>query len=59
MFILDEVQRKEALKLSASLRKATKMVMQGNFKAVRYVKQCLNILEPLDVEYVAIVNRAF
>jgi pantoate--beta-alanine ligase len=35
------------------------MVMQGNFKSSEIGKAMLSILEPLDVEYVAVVNRAF
>jgi pantoate--beta-alanine ligase len=56
---LDSAQRQEALKLSSSLKEATKMVMQGNYKSSEIQKAMLAILEPLVVEYVAIVNRAF
>ena len=35
------------------------MVMQGNFKSSEICHAMLGILEPLDVEYVAVVNRAF
>ncbi|MCX6072889.1 MAG: pantoate--beta-alanine ligase [Campylobacterales bacterium] len=56
---LDSAQRQDALKLSASLKEATKMVMQGNYKSSDIQKAMLAILEPLEVEYVAIVNRAF
>ncbi len=56
---LDEEQRNEALKLSSSLKEATKMVMQGNFQSSEIGYAMRGILEPLDVEYVAVVNRAF
>jgi pantoate--beta-alanine ligase len=56
---LDETQRKEALKLSGALKEATKMVMQGNLKSNEISSAMETTLEPLDVEYVAIVNRAF
>ena len=56
---LDTTQRTEALKLSASLKESTKMVMQGNRKSSELQKAMLAILEPLEVEYVAIVNRSF
>ncbi len=56
---LDESQRKEALKLSAALKEATKMVMQGNHKSREIERAMQRVLEPLDVEYVAIVNREF
>lgn len=56
---LNELQRSEALKLSSSLKEATKMVMQGNLKSSEIGHAMKGILEPLDVEYVAVVNRAF
>jgi len=56
---LSAAERGEALKLSASLKRATKMVMQGSLDAGAIKEQMLAILEPLDVEYVAIVNRSF
>ena len=56
---LNDVQRSEALKLSSSLKSATKMVMQENFKSSEICHAMLCILEPLEVEYVAVVNRAF
>jgi len=52
-------ERTEALKLSAALKRATKMVMQGVLDASAIQKEMLDILEPLQVEYVAIVNRRF
>lgn len=52
-------ERKEALKLSAALKKATKMVMQGNLSSDEIKAVMLAILEPLAVEYVAIVSRDF
>jgi pantoate--beta-alanine ligase len=56
---LDEVQRKEALKLSMALKKATEMVMQKTFTVSSISLAMMEILEPLKVEYVAIVNRRF
>lgn len=56
---LSEHERKEALKLSAALKKATKMVMQGNLNVDEIKVLMLSILDPLAVEYVAIVNRQF
>lgn len=56
---LNEEQGHEALKLSSSLKEATKMVMQGNLKSSEIGYAMRGILEPLDVEYVAVVNRAF
>ncbi|MBN2871045.1 MAG: pantoate--beta-alanine ligase [Campylobacterales bacterium] len=56
---LSAAERSEALKLSASLKRATKLVMQGSLEASVIKEQMGAILEPLDVEYVAIVNRAF
>src|SRR3989339_390782 len=56
---LNSSERQEALKLSAALKRATKMLMQGNTKSAEIKEAMEAILEPLDVEYVAIVNRAF
>ncbi len=56
---LNDRERQEALKLSSSLKSATKMVMQGNFKSDEIQTAMRAILDPLEVEYVAIVNRAF
>lgn len=56
---LNTDERNEALKLSSSLKSATNMVMQGNCKSSEICKAMLSVLEPLDVEYVAVVNRAF
>jgi pantoate--beta-alanine ligase len=56
---LDERQRKEALKLSGALKEATKMVMQKKFNTKAIEAAMLEVLKPLDVEYVAIVNRQF
>ena len=56
---LSASERDEALKLSASLKQSTKLVMQGTLDAGAIKEQMLAILEPLDVEYVAIVNRSF
>lgn len=56
---LNEHERKEALKLSAALKKATKAVMQGNLNVDEIKALMLSILDPLAVEYVAIVNRQF
>lgn len=56
---LNSAERQEALKLSAALKCATKMLMQGNTKSAEIKEAMEAILEPLDVEYVAIVNRAF
>jgi pantoate--beta-alanine ligase len=56
---LDDLQRKEALKLSMALRKATEMVMQKTFTVSNISLAMMETLEPLSVEYVAIVNRRF
>lgn len=56
---LNPLERQEALKLSAALKCATKMLMQGNTESIEIKSAMEAILEPLDVEYVVIVNRAF
>lgn len=56
---LSPQERQEALKLSASLKRATERVMQGVLDADAITAEMKAILQPLEVEYVAIVNRAF
>ena len=56
---MSKEERIEALKLSASLKRATHLVMQGVRESNEITKVMLDILQPLDVEYVAIVNRRF
>jgi pantoate--beta-alanine ligase len=56
---LNSVEREEALKLSASLKCATKMVMQGTTESLEIKAAMEAILSGLDVEYVAVVNRRF
>lgn len=56
---LSPQERIEALKISASLKRATKQVMQGNLNSESIRQEMASVLEPLNVEYIAIVNRAF
>jgi pantoate--beta-alanine ligase len=56
---LSSSERQEALKLSAALKRATEMLMRGDTKSAEIKGAMETILAPLDVEYVAIVNRAF
>lgn len=56
---LSDTQRTQALKLSASLKRATHLVMQEVRESAQIQRAMLETLQPLDVEYVAIVNRRF
>jgi len=57
---LEEDQKKRALVLSRSLKRATKLVMAGELNVEAIKKEMLNMLEDTDdVEYVAIVDREF
>ncbi|MDF1880303.1 pantoate--beta-alanine ligase [Sulfurimonas sp. MAG313] len=56
---LDKAQRKEALKISSSLKKATQTVMQGNLNVKEIQEEMEKVLSPLNVEYISIVSRAF
>jgi len=56
---LDKIQRKEALKISSSLKKATQLVMQKNLEVRTIQQEMQKVLKPLDVEYISIVSRAF
>lgn len=56
---LDTQQRKEAQKISLSLKKATQLIMQNNLDVVS-IKTAMNeVLTPLQVEHIAIVSRDF
>lgn len=56
---LSKEERVEALKLSASLKRASHLVIQGVRKSDEITKVMFDILEPLNVEYATIVNRRF
>ena len=56
---LNEQERIEALKISKSLKTATKLVMQ-NIRDVKEIETAMHeVLDPLEVEYISIVSRAF
>ena len=54
---LDEGQKLEALKLSHSLKKASNLIAAGELNAQTIKGEMLQTLEPLNVDYVAIVDR--
>ena len=56
---LDKEQRKEAQKISASLYEASKLIAQGELDVQRIKEQMLEVLAPLEIGYVEIVNRDF
>lgn len=56
---LDEEQRVEALKISKSLKCASNLVMQKILDVKTIEAEMRKVLEPLDVEYISIVSRAF
>jgi len=57
---LSEEEKKRALSLSCSLKRATKMVMQGELDAKVIKKEMMQVLSETDrVEYVSIVDRRF
>ncbi len=56
---LSDFERQEALKLSASLKKASELVMQGTTDVFTIKSAMLEVLKPLDVAYVAVVSRQF
>jgi len=56
---LDKTQRVDALKISSSLKKATQLVMKGTLEVKQIQKEMEMVLQPLDVEYISIVSRAF
>lgn len=56
---LSEEERKEALKLSLSLKKVSELILQKQFNAQELKAKMLEVLHPLRVEYVEIINREF
>jgi len=56
---LNDNQRKEALKISTSLKEASDMISKGILDAKIIQTKMKNILEPLEVFYVEILNREF
>ena len=56
---LSKEERIRALSLSRSLKRATELVMQKEFSVSIIKEAMLEVLEEVDVEYVALVNRDF
>ena len=56
---LNDEEHKQALKISASLKTATKLVMQQNFSIEEIKREMRKTLAPLEVSYVEILNRDF
>ena len=56
---LSPQERIQALKLSRSLKRATRLVMQQEFNVATIAQTMHSVLIEIDVEYVAIVNRQF
>ena len=56
---LSEQERTESLNIIKSLHIATQLVMKGELSASQIKDEMIGILEPLEVEYVTIVNRSF
>ena len=57
-YLTDE-QKKEALKIPLSLRAAANLVGAGELSSEKIIDKMLEILSPLEVSYVAIVDREF
>jgi len=56
---LSKEERKEALALSRSLKRATELVMQKEFDVEVIKQEMLSVLTEVEVKYVALVNREF
>jgi pantoate--beta-alanine ligase len=56
---LSDEQRKEALKISASLKEASNMVAKKIYNTKTIKEKIVSILEPLEIFYVEILNRDF
>ena len=49
--------KRKALKISQSLKVAMQVIMQGERESLKIKNEALRVLEGLEVEYFAIVNR--
>ncbi len=56
---LSEKEKKKALCLSKSLKRATRLIIEGERDCMILKSRMLEILSPLSVEYVEIVDRKF
>jgi len=56
---LSKEERVKALSLSRSLKRATELIMQNEFDVHSIKKAMLEVLQEVEVEYVAVVNRDF
>ena len=56
---LSKEERKEALKISSSLNLARSLVTKGELESEKIIEAMKKRLEPLEVEYLVIVNRRF
>lgn len=56
---LSKEERKEALKISTSLKHATQMIIQNNLEVESIKAKMHKVLEPLEVDYISIVSRSF
>ncbi len=54
---LDKTQRKEALKIPASLNRARALISSGVFDVLKIKQEMVEILKPLKIEYVEILSR--
>ncbi len=56
---LSSAEREEALKISYALKRATKLIAQGELDTTPITQEMQQIMATLDVEYIAFVTRKF
>lgn len=56
---LSKDEREESLKISKSLKKASKQIMMGELNSEKIIEVMEEVLEGIDIEYISIVNRSF
>jgi len=56
---LNNEERKRALSISRSLKTASRLIMSGELSSKKIKTKMYEIMEDLDVEYIAIVDREF
>ncbi len=56
---LSEEERKKALLLSKSLKRAGKLIMQGEKDVEKIKEEMFKVLEKVEIEYIEVVNKNF
>ena len=56
---LSDEERQKALSISKSLKRASRLIMAGELNVETIKREMMEMMQAIDVEYVAIVDRDF